>query len=162
MSNSSVETNPKDPLELDGNGAFWIRLTERVLLIGTAAVVAAQVIFHVATLMPTKETDPACTNKKRHIGNDYVTIVYNDSGDEYALNTIRGQFNHACVVVEPLDHATHRVILKCRDDLHDLMGGPVEPKLVSDRNVALLSRQMAFHANVTLFDCSFFCQLATD
>ena len=107
-----------------------------------------QVIFHVATLMPTKETDPACTNKKRHIGNDYVTIVYNDSGEDYQMNTIRGQFNHACVIVEPLDHATHRVILKCRDDLHELMGGPVEPKLVSDRNVSLLSRQMAFHANV--------------
>ena len=61
---------------------------------------------------------------------------------------LQGQFNHACVIVEPLDHATHRVIFKCRDDLHELMGGPVEPKLVSDRNVSILSRQMAFHANV--------------
>ena len=49
----------------------------------------SQVIFHVATLMPTKASDPACTNKKRHIGNDYVTIVYNDSGQDYQMNTIR-------------------------------------------------------------------------
>ncbi|EFX68537.1 putative tuberous sclerosis 2 isoform 3-like protein [Daphnia pulex] len=107
-----------------------------------------QVIFHVATLMPTLPKDPAGTNKKRHIGNNYVTIVYNDSGEDHQMNTIRGQFNHACVIVEPLDHATHRVTLKCRDDLHELMGGPVEPKLVSDRNVSLLSRQMAFHSNL--------------
>lgn len=41
-----------------------------------------QVVFHVATLMPTKESDPECRQKKLHIGNDYVTIVYNDSGEE--------------------------------------------------------------------------------
>lgn len=62
----------------------------------------------------------------------------------------QGQFNYACVIVEPLDHATHRVTLKCREDLYELMGGPVEPKLVSDRNVSLLSRQMAFHSNVII------------
>lgn len=49
-----------------------------------------------------------------------------------------------------MDHATHRIILKCKDELHELMGGSVEPKLVSDRNVSLLSRQMAFHTNVRL------------
>ena len=48
-----------------------------------------QVIFHVATLMPTKPNDPACTNKKRHIGNDFVTIVYNDSGEDHQMNTMR-------------------------------------------------------------------------
>lgn len=48
-----------------------------------------RVMFHVATLMPNKETDPNCTNKKLHIGNNNVTIVYNESGDEYNINTIK-------------------------------------------------------------------------
>lgn len=49
-----------------------------------------QVIFHVATLMPTKaDTDPNCNNKKRHIGNDYVCIVYNESGSPVNLSTIK-------------------------------------------------------------------------
>lgn len=48
-----------------------------------------QVTFHVATLMPTnKEKDPNCNEKKKYIGNDYVSIVYNESGDEYNLGTI--------------------------------------------------------------------------
>jgi len=47
-----------------------------------------QVVFHVATLMPTKETDPSCNNKKLHIGNDYVTIVFNESGQEYNMQCI--------------------------------------------------------------------------
>ena len=47
------------------------------------------VIFHVATLMPTKETDPNCNAKKLHIGNDYVTIVYNNSNQAYKIGTIK-------------------------------------------------------------------------
>lgn len=39
-----------------------------------------QVVFHVATLMPTKDRDPDCNDKFRHIGNDFVCIVYNESG----------------------------------------------------------------------------------
>lgn len=48
-----------------------------------------QVTFHVATLMPNKEQDPLCHEKKKHIGNDYVTIVYKESSEEYNLNTIK-------------------------------------------------------------------------
>lgn len=51
--------------------------------------VSCLVVFHVATLMPSKESDPKCNGKKRHLGNDSVTIVYNDSGDEYSMGTIK-------------------------------------------------------------------------
>lgn len=46
-------------------------------------------IFHIATLMPNRESDKGCCNKKRHIGNDFVVVVYNDSGEEYKLGTIK-------------------------------------------------------------------------
>ncbi len=50
----------------------------------------SQVLFHVATLMPTDLTsDPKCSCKKLHIGNDFVTIVYNDSGSKYKFGTIK-------------------------------------------------------------------------
>lgn len=39
--------------------------------------------------MPTKETDPSCNGKKLHIGNDYVIIVYNESGEEYNIQTVK-------------------------------------------------------------------------
>ncbi|XP_008487831.1 tuberin [Diaphorina citri] len=48
-----------------------------------------QVIFHVATMMPTLESDPNCNNKKKNIGNDYVTIVYNESGVDYNIRTVK-------------------------------------------------------------------------
>jgi len=43
----------------------------------------------VATLMPTTESDPKCNNKKKNIGNDFVTIVYNESGQEYDIQTVK-------------------------------------------------------------------------
>lgn len=39
--------------------------------------------------MPNRESDKGCCNKKRHIGNDFVIVVYNDSGEEYKLGTIK-------------------------------------------------------------------------
>ncbi len=39
--------------------------------------------------MPNRESDKGCCNKKRHIGNDFVVVVYNDSGEEYKLGTIK-------------------------------------------------------------------------
>ena len=47
------------------------------------------VIFHVATLMPTRESDSGCNSKKMHIGNDFVTIVYNDSQQTVKFGTIK-------------------------------------------------------------------------
>uniref|UniRef100_A0AAQ4PWM5 TSC complex subunit 2 n=1 Tax=Gasterosteus aculeatus aculeatus TaxID=481459 RepID=A0AAQ4PWM5_GASAC len=38
-----------------------------------------QAIFHIATLMPNKESDKGCCNKKRHIGNDFVMVVRTSS-----------------------------------------------------------------------------------
>lgn len=47
------------------------------------------VIFHISTLMPNKDSDPGCHSKKLHIGNDFVTIVYNDSDEDVKFGVIR-------------------------------------------------------------------------
>ncbi|KTF89568.1 hypothetical protein cypCar_00037671, partial [Cyprinus carpio] len=106
-------------------------------------------IFHIATLMPNRESDKGCCNKKRHIGNDFVVVVYNDSGEEYKLGTIKGQFNFVEVLIKPLDYESNLVTLQCRKDLEGLVDTSVA-KIVSDRNLPLLVRQMALHANLRL------------
>ncbi|KAG5641665.1 hypothetical protein DXG03_004514 [Asterophora parasitica] len=60
-----------------------------------------QVLYHTATMMPTTEDDPQCNNKKRHIGNDYVRIVWNDSGQPYRFDTLATQFQYVNIVIEP-------------------------------------------------------------
>lgn len=60
-----------------------------------------QVIFHVATFMPARESDPQCNNKNRHIGNDHVCIVYNDSKEQFSMSTIKVRIKH-CSFVDTL------------------------------------------------------------
>ena len=55
-------------------------------------------MYHTATLMPSSESDPQFNKKKRHIGNDYVAIVYNDGGDKYKMGTVKGQFIYAHII----------------------------------------------------------------
>lgn len=66
-----------------------------------------QLIFHVTTLMPTNlEIDKLCTFKKRHIGNDFVNIIWNESGKDYTSSWISAQFNYVNIVIEPLSWDT--------------------------------------------------------
>ncbi|XP_072916308.1 tuberin isoform X3 [Hemitrygon akajei] len=106
-----------------------------------------QAIFHIATLMPNREFDPACCNKKRHIGNDYVVVVYKDTEEEYKLGTIKGQFNFVEVIIKPLDFESNLVTLQARKDMEGLVDTSVA-RIVSDKNLPLLVRQMALHANM--------------
>lgn len=44
--------------------------------------------------MPTKDGDKHQCDKKRHLGNDFVSIVYNDSGEDFKLGTIKVSGGH--------------------------------------------------------------------
>ncbi|XP_006893939.1 PREDICTED: tuberin [Elephantulus edwardii] len=106
-----------------------------------------QAIFHIATLMPTKDGDRLRCDKKRHLGNDFVSIVYNDSGEHFKLGTIKGQFNFVHVIITPLDYECNLVSLQCRKDMEGLVDTSVA-KIVSDCNLPFVARQMALHANM--------------
>lgn len=64
------------------------------------------VVFHVATLMPTvdsKEDSGKPTpqfKKTRFIGNDHVTIVYNDGEEPFRREWLSGAVNYVYIVVE--------------------------------------------------------------
>ncbi|XP_019568658.2 tuberin isoform X2 [Rhinolophus sinicus] len=106
-----------------------------------------QAVFHIATLMPTKDGDKHRCDKKRHLGNDFVSIVYNDSGEDFKLGTIKGQFNFVHVIITPLDYECNLVSLQCRKDMEGLVD-PSAAKIASDRNLPFVARQMALHANM--------------
>ncbi|OCT64393.1 tuberin isoform X5 [Xenopus laevis] len=106
-----------------------------------------QVIFQITTLMPNKEIDPNRCNKKRHVGNNFVNIIYNDSGEFYRLGTLKGQFNFVDVNIQPLECESNLVTLQCRKDMEGLVDTSVA-KIVSDKNLPFLARQMALHSNM--------------
>ncbi|XP_007438790.1 tuberin-like [Python bivittatus] len=97
--------------------------------------------------MPTKDLDKYCCDKKRHLGNDFVSIIYNDSGEDFKLGTIKGQFNFVHVIIKPLDYNCNLLTLQCRKDMEGLIDTSVV-KIVSDKNLSFVARQMALHANM--------------
>ncbi|KAI0490778.1 tuberin [Xylaria cf. heliscus] len=66
-----------------------------------------ELVFHVTTQMPTDlERDPRCTQKKRHIGNDFVNIIFNDSGFPFKFDTFPSEFNYVNIVITPESRAS--------------------------------------------------------
>jgi hypothetical protein len=66
-----------------------------------------ELVFHVTTMMPTnRDDDMTYPNKKRHIGNDFVNIIFNDSGLPYDFDTFPSAFNYVHIVVSPESRAS--------------------------------------------------------
>lgn len=61
----------------------------------------SQIVFHVATMMPNMDYDSMRTSKKRHLGNDWVQVVWNDSGYPYRFDTLSTQFQLVNIIIEP-------------------------------------------------------------
>ena len=63
-----------------------------------------QMVFHTATLMPNVKGDlkKSLDKKKMHIGNDYVAIVYNESGQPYNIGTVVCHFMYVVSIVTNL------------------------------------------------------------
>ncbi|KAF9005255.1 hypothetical protein BDQ17DRAFT_1541218 [Cyathus striatus] len=118
-----------------------------------------QILYHTATMMPNSPDDPHLNNKKRHIGNDYVRIVWNDSGRPYRFDTLNTQFQFVNIVIEPHSLGT---ISAFSNNLHEneyfkvtvqrapgmTEFAPVGHfKLISAENLPLLVRQLSLLAD---------------
>ena len=62
-----------------------------------------ELVFHITTLMPNNDdTSLNTANKKRHIGNDFVNIIFNNSGLPFDINTFPSQFSAVYITITPL------------------------------------------------------------
>lgn len=64
-----------------------------------------EIMFHVSTMLPYKENDPQQLDRKRHIGNDVVVVIFKESNgpdDTIDLRSFRSHFNHVFIVVTPI------------------------------------------------------------
>ncbi len=62
-----------------------------------------EIMFHVSTLLPYTENDTQQLQRKRHIGNDIVAIVFQDGNTPFTPDMITSHFLHAYILVQPLD-----------------------------------------------------------
>jgi len=60
-----------------------------------------EIMYHVATLLPFSETDSQQLQRKRHIGNDIVSIVFQEGNTPFSPDMVTSHFLHAYIVVQP-------------------------------------------------------------
>lgn len=131
-----------------------------------------EIVFHVTTMMPTLHHEPQCTNKKRHIGNDYIKIIFNDSGLPFKFETFASQFNHVNIVITPETVSQRHFVLSNSSRSGDIEDNPrprdttffvvqtfcstsfpqvsptATPKVISASALPSFVRQLALNASV--------------
>ncbi|KAG8002498.1 Rap1 GTPase-activating protein 1, partial [Nibea albiflora] len=80
-----------------------------------------EVMFHVSTKLPYTEGDTQQLQRKRHIGNDIVAIVFQEENTPFVPDMIASNFLHAYIVVQVMnpcsDNVLYRVSVTARDDV---------------------------------------------
>lgn len=65
-----------------------------------------EVLFHVASLLPYSPGDSQQLQRKRHIGNDIVAIIFQEEPTPFSPDMIASHFLHAFIVVQVVDPCT--------------------------------------------------------
>nr|XP_023697278.1 rap1 GTPase-activating protein 1-like isoform X6 [Paramormyrops kingsleyae] len=80
-----------------------------------------EIMFHVSTKLPYTEGDTQQLQRKRHIGNDIVAIVFQEENTPFVPDMIASNFLHAYVVVQVenpcSDNVLYKVSVTARDDV---------------------------------------------
>nr|XP_020466565.1 rap1 GTPase-activating protein 2-like [Monopterus albus] len=88
-----------------------------------------EIMFHVATKLPFTECDPQQLQRKRHIGNDIVALVYQEGQTPFLSDVIKSHFLHCFLVIRRIQketgEAAYQVSVTAREDVPPF--GPVLP-----------------------------------
>ncbi|XP_010183562.1 PREDICTED: rap1 GTPase-activating protein 2, partial [Mesitornis unicolor] len=80
-----------------------------------------EIMFHVSTKLPFTEGDTQQLQRKRHIGNDIVAIIFQEENTPFVPDMIASNFLHAYIVVQvdnpEADNAAYRVSVTAREDV---------------------------------------------
>uniref|UniRef100_H3B7J4 RAP1 GTPase activating protein n=1 Tax=Latimeria chalumnae TaxID=7897 RepID=H3B7J4_LATCH len=80
-----------------------------------------EIMFHVSTKLPYTEGDAQQLQRKRHIGNDIVAIVFQDENTPFVPDMIASNFLHAYIAVQVdnpcSDNTMYKVSVTARDDV---------------------------------------------
>ncbi|XP_022625082.1 rap1 GTPase-activating protein 2-like isoform X3 [Seriola dumerili] len=80
-----------------------------------------EIMFHVSTKLPFTEGDTQQLQRKRHIGNDIVAVVFQEEATPFVPDMIASNFLHAFILVqveEPCsNNTTYKVSVTAREDV---------------------------------------------
>ncbi|KAG9485915.1 hypothetical protein GDO78_008806, partial [Eleutherodactylus coqui] len=96
-----------------------------------------EIMFHVSTKLPFTEGDAQQLQRKRHIGNDIVAIVFQEENTPFVPDMIASNFLHAYIVVQvenpETDCTAYKVSVTAREDVPSF-GPPLPNPPVFQKN----------------------------
>uniref|UniRef100_A0A6B2L9J1 Rap-GAP domain-containing protein n=1 Tax=Arcella intermedia TaxID=1963864 RepID=A0A6B2L9J1_9EUKA len=63
-----------------------------------------ELMFHISTMLPYCNDDPQQLQRKRHLGNDIVLVVFKEGNLAYSPSTVTSMFNQVIIVVQPVQY----------------------------------------------------------
>ncbi|KPP74975.1 rap1 GTPase-activating protein 2-like [Scleropages formosus] len=80
-----------------------------------------EIMFHVSTKLPFTEGDTQQLQRKRHIGNDIVAVIFQEKATPFVPDMIASNFLHAYILVQVenpgTEHITYKVSVTAREDV---------------------------------------------
>lgn len=83
--------------------------------------------FHVSTLIPFNPRDPQQVERKRHLGNDVVVILFKEGNAPFNPSSITSHFNHVFIVVQVHSKDDYEIAMCTIRDVPPF-GPPIPPK----------------------------------
>lgn len=84
----------------------------------------SEILFHVSTFLPFSPVNNQQLERKCHIGNDIVAIVFQEGNTPFTPDMIASNFLHIYIVVQPVSGgSSYKVTIAARDDVPDFGPG---------------------------------------
>lgn len=124
-----------DRIKLEGFQGYRGGLDVKANTTGTHSVhtqhKGSEIMFHVSTLLQYYPSDAQQVERKRHLGNDVVMIIFREGENEpFSPKWVRSQFNHVFIVVTPVAHPKgkpgtwYKLAISCKEGVV-----PFQPRL---------------------------------
>ena len=115
-------------------------------------------MFHVSTMIPASQSDEQQVERKRHLGNDVVMLIFKEGNDPFSPSIIRSHFNSVFlvvqkVVIEGSTDTFYQLAVSTKDSISPfppfLPECPIYKKNRSLRDL-IISKSMLFPLNLFL------------
>lgn len=128
-------------IRLKGFNHYKAGLDNKTDSTGTHSIYASyqdcEIMFHVSTMLPFTPNNRQQLLRKRHIGNDIVTVVFQEPGAlPFSPKNIRSQFQHVFIIVRainPCTDNTHYRVAVSRSKEVPVFGPPIRPGAMYSR-----------------------------
>lgn len=95
-----------DTVTMKGFSQYRGGLDNQLDMTGTESVYTKyrdyEIMFHVSTMLPYSFDNPQQLERKRHLGNDIVVVVFKEGNTPYVPSCISSDFNHVVAVVSAI------------------------------------------------------------